>query len=206
MRKPFIVIEHCESEMSPWMILEYRHSSLIYGRDFTVFTNIPPKYQKLLGKYGRVLTDSVVELIERSEIPQRETIILDPLAKEKLTYSDLVSAKYVVIGGILGDNPPRGRTRELITSRLRSVRSFNIGDAQYSIDGAVYYVHYVWENRGEDGFQYIDGVTLSFHTREIRLPFRYPIVDGKPLLAEGLEHYLRTGKIPDYIWRELTDP
>lgn len=206
MRKPFIVIEHCEKELSPWIVLEYRHSSLVYGRDFLFFTNIPPRLHKILGKYGRVFSDSVIELIERGEIPSRETIILDPLAEKRLTYSDLVSAKYIVIGGILGDHPPKGRTRELITSRLRDVRSFNIGDGQFSIDGAVYYVNYVWDNGGETGLKYIDGVTLSFGVREIRLPFRYPVVNGKPLMAEGLDHYLLTGKIPDHIWRELTDP
>jgi ribosome biogenesis SPOUT family RNA methylase Rps3 len=202
--KPVVIIEHCEDSLSPWIILEYRHASMIYGRDYLLFTNIPAKYQKILSKYGRVREESVVELVNGGEIPVESLIILDPKASSTLEYSDLASAEYVVVGGILGEHPPRGRTWMYITSRMPiGARAFNIGDGQYSIDGAVYFVNYLWLNKGVSGYQYIDGVRVETEGGEIYLPYRYPVVGGKPLLADGLEYYLKYRRIRDDIWREI---
>lgn len=202
--KPTIIIEHCEEELSPWILLEYRHASIIYGREYLWFTNIPTKYQKILSKYGKVRIESVLELIRRNEIKTEEVIVLDPKASRTLTYKDLSEAKYVIIGGILGDYPPKGRTWEYITSRIReNVKAFNIGENQYSIDGAVYYVEHLWRNKDMSGFKYVDGVILKTDHGEIKLPYRYPLVNDKPLLADGLEYYLKYRKIRDDIWLEI---
>lgn len=204
MSKPFVVIENCEKEMSPWLFLEYRHSSMIYGRDYTIFTNIPVKYHSLLLRYGIVYEESIVNLVNKGLIKPIELIVLDPMAHEELAYEDLVNAKYVVIGGILGDHPPRGRTFSLITSKLPSeVRAFNIGNVQYSIDGAIYYVEYLLKNKNTIGLMYIDGVYIETDLGEIYLPYRYPVVNGKPLLADGLEYYLKHRRIRDDIWKEI---
>ena len=202
--KPLIVIEHLESELRPWLLLEYRHASIIYGRSHVVFTNVPSKYASILSKYGRVIHESIVELVARGEVGAGDLVVLDPRAKSSLTYEELLKAKYVVIGGILGDHPPRGRTHSYITSRLpRGVKAFNIGDGQYSIDGAVYYVNYLWTNRGLNGYEYIDGIYVETNQGHVYLPFRYPLVNGKPLLADGLEYYLKYRKVRDDIWAEI---
>ena len=203
--KPIVIIEHCEKDFSPWLILEYRHSSLIYGRDNVIFTRIPRRYHKIMLKYGRVYEESTIELLKENVIKPWELGVLDPKATETLTYSDLLTLKYITIGGILGDHPPKGRTYEYITSKMPSgVRSFNIGEGQYSIDGAVYYVHYLWINGSLQGFKYIDGARVDTEYGYVELPFRYPVVNGKPLLADGLEYYLKYRKIRDDIWLELT--
>jgi ribosome biogenesis SPOUT family RNA methylase Rps3 len=205
--KPYIVIEHCEDELSPWLILEYRHASKIYGRDRLMFTRVPRRYHRLLSKYGEVREESIVELVSSGSINPSAVIVLDPRAAETLNYKHLLEAKYVVVGGILGDHPPRGRTWLYITSRMPSgVRAFNIGEGQYSIDGAVYYVDYLWRNKGLEGYRYVDGVVIESEHGEIYLPFRYPVVNNKPLLAEGLEYYLRYRRLRDDIWREIVDP
>ncbi|MGC8982208.1 MAG: hypothetical protein ACP5KA_00405 [Desulfurococcaceae archaeon] len=204
-KKPVVIIEHCEPEFSPWLILEYRHASTIYGRDFIWFTRVPSRYHRLLAKYGKVRSESVVELVNRGELAAERVIVLDPRSHEPLSYESLASAEYVVVGGILGDHPPRGRTWVEITSKMpRGVRAFNIGEGQYSIDGAVYYVEYMWRNKGNSGFQYVDGVYVETESGYVYLPFRYPLVNGKPLLAEGLEYYLKFRKLPEHVWREIT--
>lgn len=203
-RKPIVVIEHCEETLSPWLLLEYRHVSLIYGKDYVWYTNIPSRYKRILSKYGTVEEKSVVDIIVEGEINPEKVIILDPLAEHELTYEALASAEYVVIGGILGDYPPRGRTREYITSKVPgNVRSYNIGKGQYSIDGSAYYINYLYNHGSLDGFRYIDGVELKYENTLIYLPFRYPVVNGKPLFADGLEYYLKHRVLPDYIWREI---
>lgn len=205
-KKPIIIIEHCEGELTPWLVLEYRSSSIIYGREYILFTNVPERYHKLLSKYGKARKERVVELIKARELLPDEIIVLDPRAKKELTYRDLVEAKYIVIGGILGDHPPKGRTWELITSKMpESVRAFNIGEGQYSIDGTIYYVNYLWEHGNTIGYKYIDGVVVKTENWEVYLPFRYPLVNNKPLLADGLEYYLVHRKIRDDIWRELVE-
>ncbi|MET1159945.1 MAG: RNA methyltransferase [Thermoprotei archaeon] len=203
-KKPVIIIEHLEQEMGIWILLEYRHSSLIYGKDYLWLTNIPTKYHRIFSKYAlRVYSESLLDLVRKSIVRSDEILVLDPQAEEELTYGDLLEFKYIVIGGILGDHPPRGRTKKLLTDKLGNVEARNIGDGQYSIDGAVYYVDYLWKNRNLKGFKYVDGVVIEAVDSEIRLPFRYPVVNGKPLLAPGLIEYLSTGKTPDYILREL---
>lgn len=203
-RKPIIIIEHCEDGLSPWIILEYRHASIIYGRENLLFTNIPRKYHKILAKYGRVEEASIIDLVNNGVIPASQVIILDPKAREELKYTHLLEAKYVVVGGILGDYPPRGRTWEFITSKMPpTVKAFHIGEGQYSIDGTVYYVHYLWSNKSLEGYQYIDGLKIETDYGEVYLPYRYPVANGKPLLADGLEYYLKYRKIRDDIWSEL---
>lgn len=199
-----VIVEHLEAELSPWLLLEYRHVSRIQGRDHTWFTNVPARYHRIIKIYGRVFEESVIDLLVSGALNPHETIILDPQAPGKLQYSDLATVKYVIIGGILGDHPPRGRTKTLLTSRIpSSVKAFNIGEAQYSIDGAAYYVKYLLDHRGEEGFQYVDGVTVETEHGYVFLPYRYPLVDGKPLLADGLEYYLKHRKLREDIWREI---
>lgn len=203
--KPVIIIEHCETGFSPWLLLEYRHASMIYGRDYLWFTNVSQRYHGILSRYGRVLSESVVKLVESGVLNPNHTIVLDPKADQALTFEDLLTAGFVVIGGILGDHPPRGRTWLYITSRMPpGVRAFNIGGGQYSIDGAVYYVDYMWRNKGIEGFKYVDGVVIKTDFGEVYLPFRYPVVNGKPLLADGLEYYLKYRRLRDDIWAEIT--
>ncbi|MEM0506197.1 MAG: hypothetical protein QXW58_02925, partial [Thermosphaera sp.] len=75
--KPIILIEHLESELSPWLFLEYRHSSLIYGKEFLLISNLPRRYHRLISKYAMVSEKSVKKLIKEGEINGRCAIILD---------------------------------------------------------------------------------------------------------------------------------
>lgn len=203
MGKPVIVIEHLEEGLSPWLILEYRHVGMLAGRDNLVFTNVPVKYNNILARYGRVVNESIVDLVKKRSVPPREVIILDPKASRRLEYSDFGKARYFVIGGILGDHPPRGRTYEYLTSRLPECESRNIGDRQFSIDGSAYYVLYLYNNRDDKGLNFIDGVDIEIEMGSVHLPYRYPIVGGKPLLAPGLEYYIKYRRLPPEIAEEV---
>ena len=105
-----VVIEHLENELRPWIFLEYRHVSFIFGKENTIYTNIPHRYHSILNKYGYVYAESIVDIINDGIIKPNETVILDPWADKELTIQDLDHIKYVVIGGILGDYPPRTYT------------------------------------------------------------------------------------------------
>ncbi len=205
MSKPVIAIEHLEEELSPWLLLEYRHSSLIVGRDRLWFTNVPIRLHSILSRYGRVFSESILEIMEHSRI-----LILDPRATRLLEPEDIEAVEVVVIGGIMGDHPPRGMTWEYLSRHAPRALKRSLGDGQYSIDGAVYVVEKVIEGYTLDSIEYVDGIELKTIVDGIeyciRLPFRYPVVDNKPLLAPGLREYLFYKRIPSYILRELPFP
>ncbi|WP_048078658.1 RNA methyltransferase [Desulfurococcus mucosus] len=201
--KPVVVVEHLEEGLSPWILLEYRHLSSIYGSQCVVFTNMPLRYHRIMARYGKPVVESIVDMVDRGLVRREDVIVLDPASPRELTYRDLSSARYVVVGGILGDHPPRRRTWELLTSRLTGARAFNIGSGQYSIDGAVYYIHYMYLNKGVDGYRYVDGVSIETPEGVVRLPFRYPLVDGKPLISGDLVYYIVNKRLPDHVWSEV---
>ncbi len=203
-RRPKIAIEHLEDTVGVWLFLEYRHSCIIAGCNNIMITNLPEKYHQLFKKYCCTThLKSILELY-----PQERILILDPQAPSTLTKSDLEKIDVIVIGGILGDHPPRGRTKELLSSRAPRALKRNIGSGQYSIDGATYVVNKFIETGSLSSIKYIDNVVIRGEVngviKEIKLPFRYPVVNNKPLLAPGLREYLLYGKIPDSIRKELS--
>ncbi len=202
-KPPLIIIEHLESELSPWILLEYRHASKLAGKDNIMYTNVPLRYHNILSLYGRVSEHSVLDIFDHGRL-----LILDPKADKPLSKNDLEGIDAVVIGGILGDHPPKGRTYKLLSSLAKGSLTRNIGEGQYSIDGAVYVVLEVFRRGCLECIDYIDGVELSkrIGNEEIKvfLPFRYPIVDNRPFLAPGLKEYILEGSLPDFIIKEIS--
>lgn len=188
-RRPLIVIEHLEPKLSKWLLIEYRHSALIAGSDLLITNVCRREEAEILSKTVKTTCESASELFERA-------VVLDPQAKELLSPEDRELSEVFVIGGILGDHPPRGRTKELITKKMKNPIPRSLGDKQFSIDGAVYMVYKViFEKVPLKDIPYVDGVILrsgdGFIEHEIILPYRYPIVDGKPLIHQDLLKYLR---------------
>jgi len=186
------VVEHLEPCISPWLLLEYRHVSRIFGRDKVLFTNIRKDDEaKLLSDLGKVFKESFTELFSQEEI-----LILDPQAPKELRREDLNDVKAVVIGGILGDHPPRGRTKELITSKVPRAKARNIGKHQFSIDGAAYVVKKIIEGTPLERIDYVINYELRFKITDIEytviLPFAYPVDEGKPVITPGLIDLLRS--------------
>ncbi|MEM2028947.1 MAG: RNA methyltransferase, partial [Candidatus Bathyarchaeia archaeon] len=130
----FFVIEHLEPEVGKWLYFEYMNASRIVGKDRLIFTNVKNmKDAETLSGLGTVRHESFIEIFSPEKI-----VILDPRAPERLKPEDFAGKEAVIIGGILGDHPPRGRTRKLVTDKAPSSLSRNIGRGQFSIDGAVY--------------------------------------------------------------------
>ena len=190
--KPLFVIEHLEPEIGKWLYMEYMHTSEIVGKKRLVFTNV--KNQKdieLLSKLGTVKRESFAEIFT----PEK-TIILDPKASKKLRPEDFGGKEAVVIGGILGDDPPKGRTRKLVTARLPNATVRNLGKEQFSIDGAAYVAKLVSEGKRIEEIPVKKGLTIKLNRfAEIYLPYAYPLKEGKPVISEGLIEYLRSESI-----------
>ncbi|MEM1646553.1 MAG: hypothetical protein QXL96_12010 [Ignisphaera sp.] len=187
-----IVVEHLEPELSKWVLIEYRHAYKIAGESLLI-TGI--KIEGLPSTERRFY-----EIFDPSRV-----IILDPQAKERLRKEDLQWADAIVIGGILGDHPPRGRTKEYLSDKFPQAIKRNIGDKQFSIDGAVYIAYQMLINdKGLEEIPYTFGILITTNyrgvTNEIYLPYAYPLVNGRPLISEELIRYLIKGNSYELRW------
>jgi len=184
--KMIFIIEHLEPKLFPWCIIEYKHISKIVGKNNVWFTNIKEKDTKKLNKYGKVSTNSL------KEIKLDNLCILDPESKKTLLSKDKDKFKYFVFGGILGDYPPRKRTQEELTKFFPKAQIRNIGKDQFSTDNAVFVVKEILNGKSLKNITFQEGVEIKINDIESTiLPFKYPLVNGKPNISPELIEYLK---------------
>ena len=176
-----LVIEHLEPVMTPWIFLEYKHAASIV--DNLVVTNVREEREReCLKPFVNVLEESIGELASKDEI-----LVLDPRAGRPLQPWDFRNFSYIVIGGIMGDFPPRGRTKALLTDRLKA-EARTLGSCQFSVDGAVYVAAKL--ERGVADIFVAQGVTVRGGGVEVRLPYCYPVDSGKVVFSCELASYI----------------
>ena len=181
------IIEHLEHEMYEWCLIEYEHISKIVGKKNLLFTKVPKKDAPKLKKYGEVLTESVLDL------KLKNACLLDPKATQTLKPSD--SFEYFIFGGILGDYPEQGRTEKYLTSKLKNVKTRNLGTKQMSTDTAVLVTKTILDGTSFEKIPFIDEPEIALKkgrvAESILLPYRYVAEKGKPVLNKKLLNYLK---------------
>ena len=187
---PIYIIEHLEPKLWPWCVMEYKHISRLVGKSNLLITNIKSNSDKAkLSKYAKVLKQSV------SSLMLNRACVLDPEAAKLLSPKTAKKCKYFIFGGILGDYPPRKRTKAEPTSKLKGIPSFNIGKEQMSTDNAVYTVNSIVKGKPLSEIHFQQGLEIKISkTASIELPYRYILVKGKPLISKGLINYLKKKK------------
>lgn len=194
-KEPRIIIEHLEKVVGRWIWLEYRHVSRMVGRKNLLITNVRKRRDATkLAEIASIANLSITELpFERGKL-----IILDPKAKINLDYQDLKGDKLIVLGGILGDCPPIGRTELLLSKRMKDTPLRSIGKHQFSIDGAAFIVTQIAKGKSVENIPIIMSPEIIMtKSYSVTLPFAFPQVDGKPLIAPGLIGYLKKGIVKD---------
>ncbi|WP_456321523.1 hypothetical protein [Palaeococcus sp. (in: euryarchaeotes)] len=178
---PYLVIEHLE-EISEWLWLEYSHVAKWWG-DNLIFTNVREDEREKLAKLGNVLSESVTKFpFDRSKI-----IVLDLQAEEELKPEDIEENTIIIVGGILGNAIPTGRTKEFITSKMEGVKVRHIGKPQYSIDGASIVAKLIADGKRLKEIEYEENPTIKLDEfSEMTLHYAVPKLDGKLLLTPGL--------------------
>jgi ribosome biogenesis SPOUT family RNA methylase Rps3 len=185
MDKPIFIIEHLEEELYEWCKIEYESISKIVGKESLYFTNIKEKDINYLQKLGKVFKESVKKL------KFENACILDPEAKETLTPNNSKKLSFFIFGGILGDNPPRKRTEEELTPFLKDIKAFNIGKEQFSTDNAVFVTHEIINGTPMNQMQFQDELEIKIdQIMSTILPYRYPIVNGKPRISQKLVDFI----------------
>ena len=181
------IIEHLETDLYEWCIIEYKHISKIVGKENLWITNLP-KGSPQLSLYAKIISESVTKL----KLDSKEICILDPEAESTLTTADKNNFKYFIFGGILGDHPPRKRTQDELTKFIPNVQTRNIGKEQMSTDNAVYVVHKILSGTPIEKIQFQDEIEIPLRDGESTIfPYRYALVNGKPLISPELIKYLK---------------
>ncbi len=183
------IIEHLEPELYEWCLIEYEHISGIVGKDNLIFANIKNKDVKRLRKYGIVYEKGI------SDLKLGNLCILSQYSKKELKTNDKNKFKYVVFGGILGDNPARKRTNILINKLKKNNTKFetrNLGKKQMPTDTAVYVAKKVLEGKKLSDFRFVDELEIEINENEsVTLPFRYVVDNNKLAINEKLVEHLR---------------
>lgn len=190
MQKVRLLIENCEDELSEWLFLEYKHASEIWGG--AIFTNVKNEDMKeRLKDIGEVYSNSFYEICG-----DKKVIILDPKGKKELKNEDFLDASFIVVGGILGYEKPKGRTYKYITSKakkfLKNYVVRNLGKIQLSIDTASLVAKLISLGMELKDIEITREVEIVLNDVEsVLLPYGYVVLDGKIIITPGLIEYLR---------------
>jgi ribosome biogenesis SPOUT family RNA methylase Rps3 len=183
--QPILAIEHCEESLSPWLLLEYRHCEKLWKNNL-VFTRVTNKKTAVvLRPLGRVEK-------EKADIvfSGKHGIILDPQAARPLTPKDCHASDVIIIGGLLGYERPRGRTRTMISDASR-FETRHLGSIQLSIDGAAFVTQAICLGMKLGDIEIAREVEIKHDSvHSTILPFGYPVIDDHPVITPGLVDYL----------------
>ena len=188
--KQIFIIEHLEPEIFEWCLIEYKNISLTVGKNNLWFTNIKTdKNKDILEPYGQVFLQSVKDL------KLDNVCVLDPTVQRTLDIFEARLFNYFIFGGILGDYPPKQRTRAELTSIIPDAQVRNIGTEQMSTDNAVLVVSEIVKGRKFEELQFQDTIEIEINEVEsVQLPYRYRVIDMKPFVSAELVDYLKKKK------------
>lgn len=115
--KPLYIVEHLDPEIEAWQLLEYntiavecaQTDSQLYvtGVPQTLYDNLPKDIMFKVTRQG------IEEMVAQKYIPREKVCLLDPKGDQELSPQDGEQFGLYLFGGILGDEPPRGRTLSL---------------------------------------------------------------------------------------------
>jgi len=184
-KQTLLVIEHCEPLLSDWLKLEYTHAVKLWGGE-TLFTRVNDKKStNFLKKIGGVDKQKAKEILHG-----KKCIVLDPLAKKPLTTKDFSKIDAIIVGGILGYEEPKGRTKKLISDKS-GFETRHLGNTQLTIDGAVFVAKAISLGLRLSDIEIAREIEIihdSIHSTI--LPFGYPIINNKPVITPGLVEYI----------------
>lgn len=188
--KQIYIIEHLEPKLWPWCVIEYKNISKIVGKNNLWFTNIKKSDSTKLKKYGRVIKDSA------KSIKLENCCVLDPEAEKLLNPKEAKQFNYFIFGGILGDYPPRKRTKTELTKFLKKYKKRNLGKEQMATDNAVYVAKKIILGTPIKKIKFINSPEIVLNkskqiTESTILPYKYPLKNNKPLISKEIINYLK---------------
>lgn len=180
------IIEHMDPKMWPWSVIEYRHISSIVGKENLIITNVKEKDVEKINDFCEAHTE-VTDELEFDRV-----CILDPAAEKTLEPTDAKQFDYLVFGGILGNDPPEARTKDL---EVAGAERRNLGIEQFSTDNAVMVAKKIIDGKKFSELDFMHDLTIELDEgEEMILPFKYLLVDGKPFVSAELVEFIKKKK------------
>jgi len=186
-------VEVLEPLISKWMYIELTQASRIVGRSRLWIFNVKRQCEaEMLASIATKVEH--VSITSRLEDLQRQfsnIILLDPSAHEPLQPTDFTTKTMVIIGGIMGDHPPRHRTRTQLAEKLgKNYLSRNLGRGQFTIDGAIYVANKISLGTPLEAVRVKEGIVLRKDEVEVYLPYAYPIENDRVVISEEEIKYI----------------
>eukprot|EP00999_Lentomonas_sp_LEN2_P000977 NODE_1984_length_681_cov_45.467509_g1934_i0.p1 GENE.NODE_1984_length_681_cov_45.467509_g1934_i0~~NODE_1984_length_681_cov_45.467509_g1934_i0.p1 ORF type:complete len:196 (+),score=40.49 NODE_1984_length_681_cov_45.467509_g1934_i0:64-651(+) len=183
------IVEHLEPELGKWCLLEYARMAKVLGPGKLMITNLKPDEISTI-KAVAPDAECLEKQVDQLGLNHQRICLLDPKAEKMLEPSDISAFDYMLFGGILGDDPPQHRTKELykIGAQTRL-----LGDRQMSTDTAVVVTYKILDEKMPfEKIKFIDDPDVSLRDKEsVHLPYRYLCdADNNPIVADGLIEYL----------------
>ncbi|KAF2863919.1 DUF431-domain-containing protein, partial [Piedraia hortae CBS 480.64] len=181
--KRTIVVEHLDTELEEWQILEYKTIWQECERDGFDFILCgladPPNIGEVTGIPLQCL---------RTEFLADKTCLLDPKGEQDLSPEDGQKFDVFLFGGILGDDPPRDRTAEL---RAKGFPGRRLGREQMTTDTAARVTRMVIQGKHLDEITYIDRPDIELPATDgpkesVSMPFKYVKNDKGPIMPDGM--------------------
>lgn len=181
MQPPTFIVEHLESELSSWLVLEYEN--VYHNTKDVLFTNITKNQKKVASL--PIMKESVATL------GLTNACVLDPHASTVLRPDDKFTTH--VVGGLLGRTPPQKRTRALAKTLGLPVRS--IGPYQLSVDTTVLAAKIIRNGTPADKLSFKQGVKVTLKNGEtVLLPHAYLEFNKEIMITPGIQEVLERQK------------
>lgn len=174
-----------------------------------IYTNLSPISFNTLNSYlkeeenktasGHCHSESITKIMDNENISKSRVCLLDPKAPKEISPEDINQFDYYLFGGILGDDPPRDRTKEL---RKFEFEGRHLGPRQMSTDTALGVTKMVIKDQIKlQDIKFIDDPTITFSKQEsVDMPYRYiQKENGEPLMAPGMLEHIRDDMNKSFI-------
>ncbi|MEB3862003.1 MAG: hypothetical protein GSR84_07275 [Desulfurococcales archaeon] len=194
-----VLVEHMEEAVTRWVLEEYKEAERVAreaGFRLVVAGVGNPLHRAQLQAHG-------LEVWERHSwevCDYPKAIVLDMWTSRDLQPWEAEVAECFIVGGIMGDHPPRRRGL-MLTRHFDWAATRRLGPGQLSVDGTVKVLVQVAGGRRLEELEMAESPTIEVETPlgriEVTLPFTYPTRGGRPWISRGLARLLASGVVWD---------
>lgn len=186
------IVEHLEPECDEWSLLEYKNIASVVGPENLILSGLDKELIKKLQVDAQLSIAGVLELCKSNAfgLDFNKVLLCDPASKVPLSPQDAANYDALLFGGILGDDPPRDRTKEL---RDLGFATRHLGPVQMTTDTACLVAHKVFhEQTTLEDIKTIDRPVIKLGKKEeVEMPFRYILGEKGPIMPVGMLDLLR---------------
>ena len=186
------IVEHLEPECDEWSLLEYKNISSVVGSKNLILSGLDQNLMEKLDLDAQLTSTNVLDLCKTKAfgLDFSKVILCDPVSKIPLSPADAQNYDALLFGGILGDDPPKDRTKEL---RDLGFATRHLGPVQMTTDTACMAAYKIFHDQKTlEELNTVDRPVIRLGKKEqVEMPFRYLKGENGPILPPGMLELLR---------------